>query len=209
MKNIFKAMIYRMSKSRILVYSIICSVVFPLALSLIGIFSENREQGIYGTWDNFFFMGNLIYLVFVCAYNCSDYKNKTINFEIMNGHSSAEVFMGRALALLAVAEIMFNIGMVITHLVLSNSTAYSSIVENNEMYVLRIVSIEMVFLAYIVFYVFMSFVARNTIIALVMSWIGFAIGGLVVFFDNKIILPRVKKNQCSYWTKYSKIYHAG
>ena len=77
------------------------------------------------------------------------------------------------------------------------------------MYVLRIVSIEMVFLAYIVFYVFMSFVARNTIIALVMSWIGFAIGGLVVFFDNKIILPRVKKNQCSYWTKYSKIYHAG
>lgn len=44
MSNIFKAMIYRILKSKILVYTLLCSVVFPFVLSFVGLWSENEEQ---------------------------------------------------------------------------------------------------------------------------------------------------------------------
>lgn len=193
MSNTFKAMIYRIVKSRILVYAILCNLAFPLALSLIGLFSENAIQGIYMTWDNWFLFGNLICMAFVCANNCSDYRNKTIHLEIMNGHSSTEIFAGRALALIVTSELMFHIGSVITHLMLRSKEEYVSIIENNGPYVLRIAAIELIFLAYALFYVFISFIVKRTSVALIASWLGYAIGGLAGLLDDRVSLPGIGK----------------
>ena len=189
MSNIFKAMIYRILKSKILVYTLLCSVVFPFVLSFVGLWSENEEQAFYGTWDNFFFIENLVFLVFVCAYNCADYKNKTINFEVMNGHSPLAIFGGRTFAFVVFVEIMFNVGFAITHFMLKTNLMYASIVSNHQFGVLRIVTIEVILLTYLIYYVVCSFVLRNTLFALVVSWMGFAFSGIVVFLDDIVYLP--------------------
>ncbi len=192
MNSIFKAMVYRIIKGRVFVYTLVWSIVFPIVLSFVGLLSDN-EQGIYGTWDNFFFIGNLIYFVFVCAYNCADYKNKTINFEVMNGHSPMEIFIGRLSALVLFVLIMFNIGFVILHCILMNSPIYVNFMQNDGLNIGKILAIELVVLSYVVFYVVLSFVIRNMLASLLASWMGFAFSGLVVILDNQEMMSTIKK----------------
>lgn len=187
MSNIFQAMLYRIMKSKIAVYSLICCIIFGVLFSIVAMNAEDTIQGIYGTMDNMFYISNLIFLVFVCAYNCSDYKNKTINYEVMNGHSSWEIFLGRLLAFVLCIEIMFHLELLVIHLILSRVQEYSIIISQNGNYLLRILTLDLVVLAYAVYYVVCSFVARKMIAGILFSWLGFAISGLVVTLNSVLV----------------------
>lgn len=178
MNNIFMAMNYRILKSRIAIYTPFFTILIGLVFPILAFAADEPLAGLYGTIDNIFFMCNLIFMFFICAYNCADFKNRTINYEVMNGHKKSEIFWGRTLAFLLYLECGFHITFFTALFILQKEVRFKQIIFAGTHFIARVITIEAIVFAYILYYIVCSFCVKNMITAMLICWLGFGISGL-------------------------------
>lgn len=183
MSDVFKAMCFRIVKSRVFWYALFFSFAFAGVMSLTPL-AENSPDVIYGVIDNIVIIGFTIVMVLVCVYSCGDFGNKTIYYEIMNGHSRRDVYLGRLLALSLFAFILFNIQIIVSLILIHLLTNYNLFAEGIGLAVLKIITAEICSVAYIVFFGALSIVAKNMVVSISLGWFGIIASQLVVLFDN-------------------------
>ncbi len=172
MKNIFKSTLYSIKKNKITAYVFVFCLMFNIALAVLPLISQDKNQVISGTLDNIIFFSILFHYVFICTCNCSDYKNKIINLEVMNGYSSNEIFWGRFFAFLVCGELLFHLGLIITHVLLGFNNEYFLILNNSGFGIVKLLLIELVYIAFFSFFIFCSFMGRNILSAIFLAWFG-------------------------------------
>lgn len=201
MINVFKATCYRIRKSRILVYAILCSAMFGIVIPLMA-FSETEfvMESVCGVIDKTFFFIPLIILVFIEVCNCGDFGNKTIYYEIMHGHKRSEIYAGRTLSFLLFTEIIFHIQLGLTFGVLSFLPNYTLLIDTFPQIILKLFCLQLFYISFVMFFVACSFICRNMIASLSISWFGIIAVMLTQFFDKYI---RIDENNISNYIGFS------
>lgn len=191
MCDVFKAMCLKMLKSRITWYVLFFSIAFPVVISTTALVAEGSDINIiiYGVFDNIVLMGMTIVMVFVCIYLCNDFGNKTIYYEIMAGHRRAEVYAGRTLAVSLFALVIFNIQVIITLVLLYFITGCNIAFEGIGLAILKMILIEFLSIAYIIFFTSIALAAKNIIVSLSIGWAGIIISQLTSIFNDYKITP--------------------
>ncbi len=188
MCDVFKAMCLKMLKTRVTWYMLFFSIAFPLVISSTALVAEGDDI-IFGVFDNIVILGMTIVMAFVCIYLCNDFRNKTIYYEIMAGHSRSEVYQGRTLAVSLFALVFFNIQLIITLSLMYFITDCNIFSYGIGFAMLKIILIELLSIAYIVFFTSSALAAKNIIVSVSICWAGIIISQLTSVLNEYKITP--------------------
>ena len=116
MRDIMAASFYRFKKSRDLFYAILVAILIGTSLGF-STYVQNEEirLSVIGSIDTWMFMSFLIIMIFITAYLAGDFRNKTIYYEIMSGHSSSEIVIGRMIPIVIFSIIILSVELIGTY----------------------------------------------------------------------------------------------
>lgn len=116
MRDIMAASFYRFKKSKDLFYAILAAFLIGTSMGF-GTYMQSEEVklSVASNIDNWAFMGFLIIMIFSTAYLAGDFQNKTIYYEIMSGHSSREIVIGRMIPIVIFSIIILSIELIGTY----------------------------------------------------------------------------------------------
>ena len=186
MIDVFKAMCYRIYKSRVVYYALFFAVAFAVAISFTALNQDEVSDNaiIYGIYDNITIMGMTMILVFISIYQCNDFKNKTLYYEVMGGHSRIEVFTGRLTSLTLFSVIICNIQIWLSIVMLNLWMNVEFFKDGVIISTLKIIGAELLVLAYIIYFITCSFIGKNFIVTLSLGWAGIVISQLTSLLNR-------------------------
>lgn len=116
MYDIMKASFYNYRKSKSVYYSVFTALLLGLAMGF-GAYVQNEEikEAVMGSVDNWMFNSFLVIMIFTALGIGSDFKNKTIYYEVMSGHKSSEIIIGRMLPTLLFEIIIMSLALIGTY----------------------------------------------------------------------------------------------
>lgn len=173
MRNIMKATLYRICKGKEIKYAVFALIAFSIITIVMSTTQVqfSHEAMISGSIDNLSFFGILIVLGFNCAVIGNDFRDKTLNYEVMSGHSRTEVFVGRLLICTIISILLF-----ILLFSFSISMIYSFIYDSFSIQISlyeifpKILLCSYIALFYSILFVCITFMTRNLLVALGGSW---------------------------------------
>lgn len=116
MVNIMKASFYSLKKSKSLWYATVTAILIGTAMGFATyVQGEETRSAVVGSIDNWIFMSMLIIMIFVTSYLGGDFRNKTIYYEIMSGHSSSEIVIGRMIPIVISSIIILSLELIGTY----------------------------------------------------------------------------------------------
>lgn len=116
MYDIMAASFYRFRKSRDLFYAILVAIIIGASMGF-ATYMQNEEVrlSVVGSIDNWTFMSFLIIMIFITTYLAGDFRNKTIYYEIMSGHSSSKIVIGRMIPVVIFSIIILSVELIGTY----------------------------------------------------------------------------------------------
>lgn len=107
MLNIMKSQVYQLLRDKLMWMIIIVVFLMSIFSSMEHFDLQTTGSEMVATLSSFIFMfANIITLVVVANVMGKDFMDKTLNYEIMSGHSRGEVFFGRMIVALAVGPLL-------------------------------------------------------------------------------------------------------
>lgn len=183
MKQIAKATVYRIKKSKEFRYAYIISIIISAAFLITSFLLENDGEELRGTIDNITFFYLIINMFFVCVCMGNDFKSKILYYEVMYGHSRAKIFFGRLIGILIYSAIM-SITQIIMFLLLAIYFNNVLLIGDCGEIVIKCFMWLILYLSYSVLSFALTFISKSTIGGLGLSWIIMIIGNSFLLFDN-------------------------
>lgn len=120
MLNIMKSQVYQLLRDRIMWFIIIVVFLANIILSVdqFELQTTGSEITAYAAGTTFI-ISNIITLVVVANVMGKDFMDKTLNYEIMSGHSRGEVFFGRMIVALAIGPLLSFLALIFTPVLFS------------------------------------------------------------------------------------------
>ena len=173
MHRLLKAEMYKLKHSQLIKYFILgCLLIafFPL-ISYVGVYESLRDVTAEIGFSFYAEIGILIIIVFVpniiCAYLGRSFKYKTINYEIMDGHSNSKIIISRIISCVTVMiiGIMSCILLYIGILALANGKG-----DTLDYFGVRIILMALYFIHLAVISVLLCMIFRNGVIAAIVIY---------------------------------------
>lgn len=116
MYDIMKASFYSYRKGKPVYYSVFIAILLGVAMGF-GAYAQGGEikEAVMGSIDNWMFNSFLVMMIFTALGIGSDFKNKTIYYEVMSGHKSSEIIIGRMLPTLLFEIIIMSLALIGTY----------------------------------------------------------------------------------------------
>lgn len=187
MINVFKSMCYRIITNRVTYYSMFLAVALPFLLVISAISATGESTTILGVIDSITLLGMVVVFVPISLFICNDYSNKTLYYEVMNGHSRFDVYTGRTLAVVLLGFVIYNIQLFVTLLMSSVFMNYQLAGEGVTTAVCKIVCVELCVLGYLLFFSFTALALKNIIISISVNWFGLIGSCLVAQWDEHLV----------------------
>lgn len=194
MNSIMKATWYRIRKGKEFKYSLLVVIGFAITtiISAVPQMGTDYNSIIYGVVNNSAFFSIVILLAFNCIVIGSDFRDKTLFYEVMSGHSRGEVFIGRLLVCTIISILLFNIlfsvSLGIVFSIISNS--YSMTIPFSELFI-KILLCNYVELFYIIMFICISFITKNLVSGLAGGWLFVIISWGGALFSDTIKLGTI------------------
>lgn len=107
MLNIMKSQVYQLLRDKLMWMIVIVVFLMSIFLSMEHFDLQTTGSEMVATLSStIFIFANIITLVVVANVMGKDFMDKTLNYEIMSGHSRGEVFFGRMIVALAVGPLL-------------------------------------------------------------------------------------------------------
>lgn len=171
MYNIMKATFYTFRKSKAVFYSIFIVLFVGLAIGF-STYMQDKEMiaAIPGNVENWMFNGFLIVMIFIATILGDDFRNKTIYYEVMNGHKRNEIILGRMIPTLLFSCIILWLGLIGTYSFGVIWGDWGRVLGSFNVIFIRYVLLVWNSLPFIAFCILSTFTARNIVTSIVLDW---------------------------------------
>lgn len=181
MWNIMKAINYQFRKDMLCFLTCVIGIVFPLVLVLssadnISSLSASETFLNMAQWiPTYFFLIALIIVTRICGADCQD---KTLNYEVLSGHSRSQIYVTRLLAsvIWTVAILVISIGLPLMMSMLIGGWGMCLPVKEA---FLRMGLVLIVLFRMICCLAFLTFLLQNGYIAMAVGYVLYALGTIV------------------------------
>lgn len=187
MINVFKSMCYRIITNRVTYYAMFLAVALPFLLIISAITATEGDTTILGVIDSITLLGMVVVFIPISIFICNDYSNKTLYYEVMNGHSRFDVYTGRTLAVVLLGFVIYNIQLFVTLFMSSVLMNYQLAGEGVITAVYKIVCVELCVLGFLLFFSFTALALKNIIISISVNWFGLIGSSLVAQWDEHLV----------------------
>ncbi len=220
MTSIVKSSIYRLKISKLYLYSAIVAVGLGIVFYFLAKMNlaydasyTNVYETIRGDVDNWVFMGFMIIMFIIISLIGNDFKDKTIYYEVMGGHSRTEVILGRALASGGLAWLVWSIMGAIV--LLGCREEYMILFNERWQLIGRLILASIGLTPYIAISILGAFISRDVLKGFIVSWSFFAmIQSMNILVQFKILQEDVlryflvKRIECVILQPISEIFCA-
>lgn len=188
MTDIIRASIYRLKISKLHLYS--GAVALGLGLMFCFLSKSNLAYDvsytsiyeiIRGNIDSWVFFGFVIVMVLIVSYIGNDFKDKTIYYEVMGGHSRREVLLGRVIASGGLAWLVWT--MMGCLLLCSCKEEYTILFDEGWQLPFRVMLAVILLMPYIGVCILGAFMGRDVLKGLILTWSFY----LIIQMENILI----------------------
>ena len=180
MKNIIKSQFYQIKNERLLVI-----VFFTLMAALLmnAFFGMGDGEALSAGETAVYLLpfevqiSALFIFMQTGIFCCSDFKDKTANYELMSGHTRKEVYFGRVIPCLIVGTLGWILLMCMPYVILTLLRGWGTEISFRTVMVRFLLMIFPV-LRLICEFIFISFLVRNPYIVMAAGYVAFCIGGM-------------------------------
>ena len=165
MNNICIQLFQRIKYTRAFVKTLLVFLVISLATLISGVAQMNEYtlEEFLGAVDTCTMFSTIILISFISITMGSEFKNKTIYYTIMNGHTRKEVYFGKVIGFLPYIILLSLIQNVIMYSIFAfmiNNIFFDQYINN---VILSSVAYTVTYISYSVLSLTFSFISRNTI----------------------------------------------
>lgn len=181
MKNLIKAQFFQLKRNRIVLFILggvtLMNIVEVFGEGIVG--TQNRSVGfVFANAGMFMFLIAALAGVMVAVLGAGeDFRDKTFNYEIMNGHARRDIFISRVVVGMCVGTIVYLITLIIPLIIGSLVLGFGNEIKIGEL-LLRIVLSIFVEIRLICVFIGITFLFRNLALGLGIAG-AYLFGGLV------------------------------
>lgn len=187
MKNIIKSQLYQLKKERLIVIVFLGITAVMLVNALTGTGSGETLCGSEYV-AQVMKMQSIIALLYVFVQAgiscCSDFLDKTANYEIMSGHTRKEVYLGRIIPCIVIGMLGWLFIMIMPYILCTALEGWGTKLSLG-IVVLRLLLMLFPVLRIICEFILISFIVRNQYIVMGAGYAVFCIGGVSEAFADK------------------------
>lgn len=171
MLDIMKAFFYSLRKGNAIWYSIGVIILMEATIGFSAYVQMlDMTTAVVSNIDSWMFTSFLVVMVFIAVTIGDDFKNKTLYYEIMSGHQSYEIILGRLVPVFLFSGVLLLLGLVATYgfgLVWGN---WCEVLGSTKVIFIRCLLLIYNSLPFIAFCILSIFVTKNIVTAIALNW---------------------------------------
>lgn len=186
MHDIMKASFYSYRKSKQVFYSVFTALLLGLAMGFAAYVQNGEiEASVIGSIDNWMFNTFLIIIIFTASCIGSDFKNKTIYYEVMSGHKTSEIIIGRMIPTLLFTLLIMSLAFIGTYSFGLIWGGWGEILGSFKVILIRYLLLMWNSLPFVGFCILSIYGTKNIVTAIVLDW------GMFIFIQIPLLLQSI------------------